>query len=108
MVMITKEGYDIVCQLLRRGVRLTVKDGNKLVTTPGSLVPEELGTLIREHKPEIVTYLEIYRQKYKSELPVYPEHPCYCCHSKDFWLRNNGAGKAEWICAICHPDPNTL
>ena len=38
--------------------------------------------------------------------PPVPTTPCYCCGGSDYWLRAASRwGKAEWVCASCHPKP---
>jgi hypothetical protein len=36
-----------------------------------------------------------------------PATPCYSCGGNDYWLRAASRwGKAEWVCASCHPNPH--
>jgi len=37
-----------------------------------------------------------------------PKDPCYICRSTDWWFRmpSHVGEKGEWLCPICHPNPN--
>jgi hypothetical protein len=35
-----------------------------------------------------------------------PTNPCYRCGGTDYWLRDKGWGKPEYLCSVCHPNPN--
>ncbi len=39
-------------------------------------------------------------------IPKKPGHPCPC-GNREFWLRDKGWGKLEWVCQRCHPCPYT-
>lgn len=38
--------------------------------------------------------------------PPKPSYPCPNCKSDKWWLRTLGWGSPEWLCSICHPNPN--
>ena len=36
----------------------------------------------------------------------YPDKPCHNCGStKYWWQQNNWNIKGNWLCSICHPNP---
>jgi len=39
-------------------------------------------------------------------LPARPEYNCWVCGATDWWLRDKGWGKPEWLCGSCHPNPS--
>jgi hypothetical protein len=37
--------------------------------------------------------------------PPKPDKPCFVCGQMKWWLRKK-RGKEEWLCGVCHPNPN--
>jgi putative DNA primase/helicase len=70
--------------------------GKKRQVLPGTLHTKEIQEKSMEKSATLAT------------LPLPPEYttqPCHNCNGSDYWLRE-GAGRAEWLCSNCHPQPN--
>ena len=95
---------NLLTKLLKTGIKVTIKDkdGSKLWLTPAERVSGEMVPLIKEHKTEIIAYLQDYSQKRSGQMPVYPSYPCYICGNGDYWL----TPWHTWECSRCHPNPD--
>jgi hypothetical protein len=41
-----------------------------------------------------------------TQMPPKPTEPCLTCKTDSWWWREDGWGRGEWVCGICHPNPN--
>jgi putative DNA primase/helicase len=71
------------------------KTGRILPESP--LIEKNKKTLLRNTSQNVLL-------SENGQPPEYPTEPCRNCGSDDYWLRE-GAGKAEWLCCQCHPQP---
>lgn len=44
----------------------------------------------------------------KTATPPKPTRPCWNCGTNEWWLRDKGIGKSEWLCARCRPNPKGI
>ncbi len=73
-------GNDLIGRLALAGVRLSLVGPDKLAAEPREALTEELRTLIREHKPELIEALvpvsfgqELRRQRVLAKLKAEPD-----------------------------------
>jgi hypothetical protein len=94
---------EIGCELRPEGDRLRVR-------APAGVLTDELRSLIREHKAELLRLLSAGSRGQEEARPspasgialalsLQDDGTCYCCKGSRWWLSRYGV----LMCATCHP-----
>lgn len=100
---------DLLAELKRRGIILRPEGTDAIrYRAPAGAMTEELRSLIREHKAELLGLLSAGGSGQGEAraiavgitlLSLQPDGTCYCCKGSRWWLSRYGV----LICATCHP-----